>query len=104
MIELLKRLEENRMVLLSQTEYLTREQYNLIPAGFNNNIIWNMGHLLVTGDSLLYRNSLDQRPEYEFSESMYGMGSKPGDFLSETEINYLTILGSPYRKLLAYTR
>ncbi len=89
MIELLKRLQENRRILLSQTEYLTAEQYNLIPLGFNNNIIWNMGHLLVTGDGILYRNSPDKRPEYEFPESRYGMGSKPGDFLSETEINYI---------------
>jgi len=89
MIELLKRLEENRKLLLSQTKYLTADQYNLIPLGFNNNIIWNMGHLLVTGDSILYRNSPDLCPEYEFPGSRYGMGSKPEDFSSETEINYI---------------
>ncbi|MFB6456605.1 DinB family protein [Chitinophaga sp. Hz27] len=30
------------------------EQLNLIPAGFNNNIIWNLGHLIASDAMILY--------------------------------------------------
>lgn len=32
-------------------------QLNRIPVGFNNNIIWNIGHIIVTQQKLIYRGS-----------------------------------------------
>ena len=35
----------------------TIEQLNTIPAGFSNNLIWNIGHIIVAQQSLIYRLS-----------------------------------------------
>lgn len=47
----------SRRVLLKMTENLTEAQYNLIPKGFNNNIGWNLGHILVTQQLLVHKLS-----------------------------------------------
>ena len=41
-------LEQTRQNILSITAALSIEQLNTVPRGFNNNLIWNMGHCLVT--------------------------------------------------------
>ena len=87
MIAQLSQLEENRLVLLSQTEYLTAEQYNFIPAGFNNNIIWNLGHILFIGDSILH-NRL-HIPDYLLLLAKYGKGSKPNELTNLSEIVHI---------------
>ena len=89
MIGQLSQLEENRLVLLSQTEYLTAEQYNFIPAGFNNNIIWNLGHILFIGDSILYNRLQKLRPEYLLLLKKYGKGSKPDELTNLSEILHI---------------
>jgi len=89
MIDHLNKLEENRKALLSKIEHLTPEQYNEIPEGFSNNVIWNLGHILLSGEGMLYKNSPFERPELELNKSNYGRGSKPGAFVSEDEINLI---------------
>jgi hypothetical protein len=54
MIQYLNILEEERKLLMERTRDLTVDQYNIIPHCFNNNIIWNMGHILVAGLHSLY--------------------------------------------------
>jgi hypothetical protein len=44
----------NRKSLLTQLEGLTEAQLYAIPAGFNNNIIWNFGHIIVSQQLLTY--------------------------------------------------
>ena len=48
---------QTRKNILSAVSNLSNEELNKIPNGFNNNIIWNMGHLLVTQQLLHYKNS-----------------------------------------------
>ncbi|MEO6851506.1 MAG: DinB family protein [Mucilaginibacter sp.] len=86
MIQYLDKLEEDRMLLLERTKDLTVDQYNIVPPGFNNNIIWNMGHLLVVSESLLYENSPYQRPEHEFLTSNFQRGSRPDNIIKEDDI------------------
>ncbi|MCF6212945.1 MAG: DinB family protein [Flavobacteriaceae bacterium] len=47
----------SRNVLLGLTKNLTEVQYNNIPKGFNNNIAWNLGHILVTQQLLVHKLS-----------------------------------------------
>jgi hypothetical protein len=44
----------NRNNLLKQLEGLSEEQLYKIPNGFNNNIIWNFGHIIVAQQMLTY--------------------------------------------------
>jgi hypothetical protein len=86
MIQYLNILEADRLQLLRQTGQLTEDQYNEIPSGFNNNIIWNMGHLIATSENLLYKNTSFQRPIHEFDIIRFKRGAKPEAFVREHEI------------------
>lgn len=86
MIQYLNKLEEERRLLLGRTKDLTMDQYNIIPPGFNNNIIWNMGHILVVSESLLYQNSPYQRPTHELMKPRFEKGSIPDGMVDEDDI------------------
>lgn len=75
-----------RKYLLIKIDTLHAEQLNYIPASFNNNIIWNLGHLNAVLQGLCYKNSglpikLEEKYFYPFLA-----GTKPVDFISENEI------------------
>jgi len=44
----------SRNILLALTADLTEQQLNAIPKGFNNNIAWNLGHILITQQMLTH--------------------------------------------------
>ncbi|QLE01354.1 DinB family protein [Galbibacter sp. BG1] len=48
-------LQKSREAVLRLTEGLTEQQLNKIPEGFNNNIAWNVIHLVVTQQLLCYK-------------------------------------------------
>jgi len=50
-------LKTSRKILLKSIEGLTIEQLQKIPASFNNNIAWNLAHLVVTQQLLHYKLS-----------------------------------------------
>src|SRR4051794_30550280 len=47
-------MQKTRMNFVHLLDGLTIEQLNRIPDGFNNNLIWNFGHLLATQQSIFY--------------------------------------------------
>lgn len=48
---------KSRQLILKIIEGLSNQQLNKIPNGFNNNIAWNIVHLLVTQQLLCYKLS-----------------------------------------------
>ncbi len=50
-------LRKSRDLVLKELEGLTLEQIHTIPAGFKNNIAWNVAHLVVTQQLLHYKLS-----------------------------------------------
>ena len=48
---------QTRKNMLGRLEGLSLDQLNAIPAGFNNSLIWNAAHVLVTQQLLVYKNS-----------------------------------------------
>lgn len=48
---------KNRKLLKSFIENYTLEDLNKVPDGFNNNIIWNIAHTIVTQQLLVYKLS-----------------------------------------------
>lgn len=53
----IERLKKTRLFLLDMIKDLTVEQLNEIPEGFNNNIIWNLGHLVMSQQGLCYQRA-----------------------------------------------
>ena len=49
--------ETSRRHYLKFFDGYTLEQLNRIPEGFSNNLIWNIGHIIVSQQSLVYRLS-----------------------------------------------
>lgn len=47
-------IKKPRLMLLSVVKDLSPEQLNHIPAGFNNNLIWNLAHLISGQQGICY--------------------------------------------------
>ena len=50
----IKMLKTERNLILKGIEHLTDEQLHKIPDGYKNNIVWNLGHIIVTQQVLHY--------------------------------------------------
>lgn len=96
MNDLLTLLEDKRARLLALTTNLSVEQYNSIPDGFNNNIIWNMGHTLAVAENYLYSKNGLPRPAHVISLAEYERGTRPILPLSAYQIDQIrTLLAEP---------
>ena len=70
-------IRKTRSFLLKQLENLTTDQYNKIPEGFNNNIIWNLGHMIAAQQGVCYiRAGLTPRVGEDFI-NRYKSSTKP---------------------------
>ena len=63
------------------------EDLNKIPKGFNNNIIWNIAHIVVSEQLLAYKLSGLESLLSEDMINKYRKGSKPDRTLSQEEVN-----------------
>jgi hypothetical protein len=67
-------------------EKLTEDQLNKIPAGFNNNIIWNLGHLVAAQEGVCYKRSgMPTNISDDFFDR-YKPGSRPEKHIDAQEI------------------
>ncbi|WP_276362612.1 DinB family protein [Daejeonella sp. H1SJ63] len=83
---------KTRLKMLDLVNSLSQDQLNKIPAGFNNNIIWNLGHLIAAQEGILYlRGGHNLRIDQTFFDS-YKMGSKPERELESEEIENIKSL------------
>ena len=87
-----KTLTTNRNILLSFLEKYPLQQLNLIPADFNNNIIWNIGHVIVVQQRLVY--ALSNLPMYISDDLLnkYKPGTKPVSAVTPEEVEELKSL------------
>lgn len=74
-----------RKFLLTVIEGISIEKLNEIPAGFNNNLAWNVAHVIANQQILCYRNA-GVKPviEDEFIDK-YKTGTRPEGFMDEKE-------------------
>jgi hypothetical protein len=80
---------QNRRLIETAVGDLSPEAYMTIPEGFDNNIAWNLGHIVVVQQSLLYRLSglgMAVTPE---DVAMFTRGTSPADWQHEPDIPYL---------------
>jgi hypothetical protein len=86
MNNLIHQIKKFRIHLLGQIEGLSTEQLNHIPEGFNNNIIWNLGHLIAAQQNVCYiRSGLKTTVDDQYF-TPYLSGSKPESPVAEQEI------------------
>ena len=89
-----------RIGLVKAIESLSLEQLNEIPQGFNNNIIWNAGHLIAGQQGICYRRGgLDLKIDQGFFLA-YKPESKPEKFIGKDEVeNICGLLTSTIEQL-----
>jgi hypothetical protein len=78
-----------RKSVLRAVHSFSDEQLNLIPAGFNNNIVWNIIHMIAAQQELFYKHSgLDIRIESNYYWD-YRIATKPEAFIGQNEISQI---------------
>lgn len=82
----------SRNSYLKFLENYSLEQLNTIPEGMSNNLIWNIGHVVVSQQGLVYR--LSGLPMHVSTELMdtYKNGSVPNGNASLDEVNLIKSL------------
>ncbi|MGC6429835.1 MAG: DinB family protein [Jejuia sp.] len=80
-------LENTRGIFKKIIENKTLETLNKIPEGFNNNIIWNIAHAIVSEQLLAYKLSGLESSLSDDMINAYRKGSKPEKDLSQAEVN-----------------
>jgi len=88
-------LTNTRKFLNKLLEKASLEDLNKIPEGFNNNMIWNIGHIVVVQQLLSYKLSGLPMMVNEKLISKYTKGSKPEGFVSQSEVDELKALLFP---------
>jgi hypothetical protein len=82
-IDLIRKIRSKALELIAG---LSITELNNIPKGFNNNIIWNLGHLIAAQEGIFYlRGKLELTVEQEFFNS-FKNGSKPDHMMLNEEI------------------
>ncbi len=78
---------KTRVILKNFLETISLEDLNKIPEGFNNNIIWNIAHLVATQQILVYKFS--EVPALVSDELIdkYRKGTKPETDVTQEEVD-----------------
>ncbi len=79
----------SRKILSTFLENHSLEQLNKIPDGFNNNLIWNIGHIIVVQQMLVY--GLSNLPLILPDEMVqkYKKGTKPETFVLQEDVDLI---------------
>lgn len=84
---------DSRKAFIQLIDGLTIDQLNHIPSGFNNNIIWNFGHIVVSTQTLCYvRTGIWKNADTIKYVSAYAKGTKPTYVVSLEEVEELKAL------------
>ena len=85
----IEKIKRFRQFLLAQISGLNAEQLNQIPEGYNNNIIWNLAHLICAQQSLCYIRAGQIAIVPEKYVLPYRTNTKPNGFIHEEEIEVI---------------
>ena len=82
-------LKATRANILKAIEGISLEQLNLVPDGYNNNLIWNAGHVVVTQQRLCYAMSGLEIKLPEGIIAIYKKGAKPEKDVTQEEVDQI---------------
>ena len=77
---ILKQIARTRPMIAKIAEDVSPEAYAIIPEGFNNNIHWQLGHILVTGDFFFLKGNEVAPAEFG---AFFGSRTKPADWSAD---------------------
>ena len=81
----------SRKILAQILKSYTLDQLNKIPEGYNNNLIWNIAHVIVVQQMLVYKLSgLPMMISDEMVEQ-YKKGTKPEHIATQAEVDKIEI-------------
>lgn len=76
-----------RKVIIDGLDGFSATELNQVPEGFNNNIIWNIAHLIASQQGLCYLRSGQEMPLGQEFFNLYKAGTKPEAEVTEEEIS-----------------
>lgn len=82
----------SRKALSHFLDIISLEQLNKIPEGFNNNIIWNIAHIIVVQQMLAYKLSGFPMLISDEMVTKYMRGTKPTHDVMQSEIDEIQTL------------
>jgi hypothetical protein len=81
-----------RLSILSQIESLSLDELNTIPHGFNNNILWNLGHMVAAQSGIWYKRAGLPLPIDETFFETFKPGTKPERVYTAADLNQIKAL------------
>ena len=75
----------SRNVLVKFLDSYTLEQLNKVPEGFSNNLIWNIGHVVVVQQMMVYKLSGLSMMVSDEMVDKFKKGTKPETDISQAE-------------------
>lgn len=91
--DIINSVRQKAIALISET---SPEDLNRIPDGFNNNIIWNFGHLVVSGYSLVFKTTQVDPGFVIPLQDKYRKGSRPNGPATREEVEELIRLSDAF--------
>ncbi|TRW22728.1 DinB family protein [Flavobacterium zepuense] len=90
---------KSREIFNQYFENYTLEQLNKIPQGHNNNLIWHIGHIIVSQQALVYKGANQQPNVSEELIARYMRGTKPERDATQAEAEEIrSLLFAPLEK------
>jgi hypothetical protein len=85
----IEKIKKFRLYLLTQLKGLTNQQLNYIPATDNNNIVWNLGHMIAAQQNMCYVKANKGIVVADDFFTQYLSGKKPERIADEKHIEEL---------------
>ena len=82
-------IKQTRANIIKMTEAQSLEVLNQIPEGFNNNLIWNLGHVIVTQQLLCYSLSGNKPVVHSELIAAFRKGTKPEGNIGQGQYDLL---------------
>jgi len=79
-------LKKQRLAILNEISLLSLDQLNDIPTGFNNNILWNLGHMVSTQHGVCYKPGAVLPIDQAFFDT-YKSRTKPEKIYSQDDLS-----------------
>ena len=94
-------IEKNRKILYKFLNEDSLENLNTIPKGFNNNIFWNIAHVVVTQELLVYNLSGLPMMVNDDLVTKYKKGTRPEALVTQEEVDEIKgLLFSTFNRLV----